>query len=1230
MRKVRIGNDINVRWEVKTDGQAVSLEGKALKLYVRSAYRKEEITTFTVEGCVVSFTYPASMQRMTGARAVILEDATEGAPRRTVCADQAFTLVAHSCEENDDDVEFEDFMVSLQSNVLIGKPGLSAYEVWLSEGNTGTLEDWYAFLRKPATDIAADVAEAEAERKAAEKLRDTAENDRNDAEQERRQHEDARADAEGKRDTAETLRKQAETGRDNAETERSTAEQARKDSEASRVAAEQERTASEQTRQENETARVTAETERKSAEQERTTAETERTTSEQARQENETTRVSAETERVVAELSRQRAEAKREQAAEENKAANDAAVADAYAAADAADTATGKANTAATNADMATANANAAADAASKVNAVLGDDNVLKVTDRTGAEKSLELVSQAAATEMAKNVEQNAADIAELSSKISEERTRVDSELEKKLAKTNISQEPGNSEELVMSQKAVSDKLKGLSTEIIYDVSAHNDGAVFESLQALLNSSNLSTLIPTSVRHGGMSIRFVQSSDNKYVQYRLIANTFSTTVTNWQGVDDEPTTGSNNLVKSGGVADSINKLKNAGYLYAGIATPTTNPGTPDCPVFYIANGKGTYSNFGDIDVTEDEVVVLYYDTVWHKDATGIASNDKLTELEDRTDYIHNDVYGIEGITFEFKDFEDNYFYNTSIPSVSPKDANTSFANLVINCEPKEEFNIKGIGGATARLWAFVKSDGSIISNAEANAGNINEGVTIVAPLETDKLYIQINKNATPSYSTTVKVSTKSSEGVLKRLERCEQTTIEVESISKDVEDSKGNVKFIESVLPSENKAYTFTDFEDGIFWSTYSSESIRGENTSFASIVIDCKPSDKFTVIGIGGASGRLWAFANGTTIITRSEASTGNYEEGTTVIAPEGANTLYVNISKTAAGFDANKIKIYTDDKIIIPINEFVNAKIDEIRKQIGRKASFKLLAVGNSFTLNALNYLAWVMDSVAPDVDYTIGYAIHGGSSLEMHYNYLIGDLAQEAYFKIKKGDNKLTLVKDTTSGKWSDFINDEDWDMITFQQVSTYSGNYTTFQPFLNNIIKNIYSKVGHNIKIGWLLAPSKMIDLEESVTNYNTISDASQQVISKTIATFVLPCGTAIQNLRTTSLQSLGYNLCTDPSNPNISGHLCSGLPWITETYAAAMTILKMLGREDISVYGDKLRPTQDWANGKGLPYTSGEIIHPNVGITDDNCRIAQICAIQAVKNPYEITDCSGLE
>ena len=74
----------------------------------------------------------------------------------------------------------------------------------------------------------------------------------------------------------------------------------------------------------------------------------------------------------------------------------------------------------------------------------------------------------------------------------------------------------------------------------------------------------------------------------------------------------------------------------AEYQFAGVATTATNPGTPDAKVFYIANGKGTYTNFGGLEVTEDEVVVLYWDSSWHKASTGIASQEKLTELESKT------------------------------------------------------------------------------------------------------------------------------------------------------------------------------------------------------------------------------------------------------------------------------------------------------------------------------------------------------------------------------------------------------------------------------------------------------------------------------------------------------------------------------------------------------------------------------------------------------------------
>ena len=91
-------------------------------------------------------------------------------------------------------------------------------------------------------------------------------------------------------------------------------------------------------------------------------------------------------------------------------------------------------------------------------------------------------------------------------------------------------------------QQALNELFKNATLqEIIYDVSAHNDGAVFESLSALLGDANLSTLIPTSVRHGGMSIKFIQgsehSSDNKYVQY-IYTESDTTTVTTFTNTDN--------------------------------------------------------------------------------------------------------------------------------------------------------------------------------------------------------------------------------------------------------------------------------------------------------------------------------------------------------------------------------------------------------------------------------------------------------------------------------------------------------------------------------------------------------------------------------------------------------------------------------------------------------------------------------------------------------------------
>ena len=64
-----------------------------------------------------------------------------------------------------------------------------------------------------------------------------------------------------------------------------------------------------------------------------------------------------------------------------------------------------------------------------------------------------------------------------------------------------------------------------------FDLSAYNSGATYADLSAALTALNA---LPAAYKKGGMSFKFVQSSDNKYVQYRLISNSWSIDVNDWQ------------------------------------------------------------------------------------------------------------------------------------------------------------------------------------------------------------------------------------------------------------------------------------------------------------------------------------------------------------------------------------------------------------------------------------------------------------------------------------------------------------------------------------------------------------------------------------------------------------------------------------------------------------------------------------------------------------------------
>ena len=78
--------------------------------------------------------------------------------------------------------------------------------------------------------------------------------------------------------------------------------------------------------------------------------------------------------------------------------------------------------------------------------------------------------------------------------------------------------------------------------------------------------------------------------------------------------------------------EALNEVKNdvtelkKGAVYGGIASTITNPGSPTVKVFYLPIEVGTYTHFGNIEITESDVAFLYWDgTAWVKHSLNLSS-----------------------------------------------------------------------------------------------------------------------------------------------------------------------------------------------------------------------------------------------------------------------------------------------------------------------------------------------------------------------------------------------------------------------------------------------------------------------------------------------------------------------------------------------------------------------------------------------------------------------------
>lgn len=78
---------------------------------------------------------------------------------------------------------------------------------------------------------------------------------------------------------------------------------------------------------------------------------------------------------------------------------------------------------------------------------------------------------------------------------------------------------------------------------------------------------------------------------------------------------------------------SIINIVGENATFAGIATPKTNPGTPDQNIFYIASENGIYSNFDSIELKNEVSVIINKNGNWKKIGMNIPTLEMLEDIE---------------------------------------------------------------------------------------------------------------------------------------------------------------------------------------------------------------------------------------------------------------------------------------------------------------------------------------------------------------------------------------------------------------------------------------------------------------------------------------------------------------------------------------------------------------------------------------------------------------------
>ena len=189
---------------------------------------------------------------------------------------------------------------------------------------------------------------------------------------------------------------------------------------------------------------------------------------------------------------------------------------------------------------------------------------------------------------------------------------------------------------------------------------------------------------------------------------------------------------------------SIISTVGSNATFAGIATPDTNPGSPDQNVFYLASEPGIYSNFGGVELTDQVLIFTNKNGNWEKQDSGIATSAKILELGNKTLSYLRDVNIIDF----FKKNEAVIVYG-SVGGIASKIEFIqlkSFVSLTTDCKEGDEFVLSGqCVSVNARAYVFLSSDNTILLKSPQN--EVLNDTHIIAPKDSNTAYFCFSANS---------------------------------------------------------------------------------------------------------------------------------------------------------------------------------------------------------------------------------------------------------------------------------------------------------------------------------------------------------------------------------------------------------------------------------------------------------------------------------------------------